>query len=237
MTRIKSERGAALLEAAITLPMLLLVAVGIFEFGRAYQTWQILTNAAREGARIAVLPAPTNGNVETRVREYMAAGQLSEYGHRRRRRESLGVHHRQRQRRLGLAGQHRLSVQFHRASTRGAARRSHHLARWRGGDARAGSHAERDSVGDFHGSHAHHSRAAPGHRRGWRSGLRHLSLHAERAGEDRLAADQARRRRRHRPRARRPDPARRPPRRRVAGERDAGRARSRRRTRSSAAAW
>jgi Flp pilus assembly protein TadG len=77
MTRIKSERGAALLEAAITLPMLLLVAVGIFEFGRAYQTWQILTNAAREGARIAVLPDPTSGIVETRVREYMAAGQLS----------------------------------------------------------------------------------------------------------------------------------------------------------------
>jgi hypothetical protein len=74
--RIKSERGAALLEAAITIPMLLLVSVGIFEFGRAYQTWQILTNAAREGARIAVLPDPTPGIVETRVREYMTAGQL-----------------------------------------------------------------------------------------------------------------------------------------------------------------
>lgn len=74
--RMKSERGAALLEAAITIPMLLLVSVGIFEFGRAYQTWQILTNAAREGARIAVLPDPTPGIVETRVREYMAAGQL-----------------------------------------------------------------------------------------------------------------------------------------------------------------
>jgi Flp pilus assembly protein TadG len=79
MTRIKSERGAALLEAAITLPMLLLVAVGIFEFGRAYQTWQILTNAAREGARMAVLNDPSNSNIENRVREYMAAGQLSEY--------------------------------------------------------------------------------------------------------------------------------------------------------------
>jgi len=75
--RIRSERGAALLEAAITIPMLLLVSVGIFEFGRAYQTWQILTNAAREGARIAVLPDPTPGVVETRVREYMTAGQLS----------------------------------------------------------------------------------------------------------------------------------------------------------------
>ena len=74
--RIKSERGAALLEAAITLPMLLLVAVGIFEFGRAYQTWQILTNAAREGARIAVLPDSTSGDITSRVQQYMRDGQL-----------------------------------------------------------------------------------------------------------------------------------------------------------------
>jgi Flp pilus assembly protein TadG len=80
MTRNKSERGAALIEAAVTIPMLLLVAVGIFEFGRAYQTWQILTNAAREGARIAVLSAPSSSLVEQRGREYMAAGQLSESG-------------------------------------------------------------------------------------------------------------------------------------------------------------
>jgi Flp pilus assembly protein TadG len=73
------ERGAALLEAAVTIPMLLLIAVGIFEFGRAYQTWQILTNAAREGARIAVLPDPTPGIVEQRVRDYMQAGQLREW--------------------------------------------------------------------------------------------------------------------------------------------------------------
>jgi Flp pilus assembly protein TadG len=76
MTRVKSERGAALLEAAITIPMLLLISVGIFEFGRAWQTWQVLTNAAREGARLAVLPDPTPGVAETRAREYMAAGQL-----------------------------------------------------------------------------------------------------------------------------------------------------------------
>jgi TadE-like protein len=74
-----SERGAALLEAAVTIPLLLLIAVGIFEFGRAYQTWQILTNAAREGARIAVLPDPTPGVVEQRVKDYMKAGQLKEW--------------------------------------------------------------------------------------------------------------------------------------------------------------
>jgi TadE-like protein len=76
-TRSKKERGAALLEAAITIPMLLLVSVGIFEFGRAYQTWQILTNAAREGARLAVLPDPTAGVAESRVLQYMQDGQLS----------------------------------------------------------------------------------------------------------------------------------------------------------------
>jgi len=57
--------------------MLLLVSVGIFEFGRAYQTWQLLPNAAREGARMAVLPDPTPGVVEARVMQYMRAGQLN----------------------------------------------------------------------------------------------------------------------------------------------------------------
>jgi Flp pilus assembly protein TadG len=75
----QSERGAALLEAAVTIPILLFIAVGIFEFGRAYQTWQVLTNAAREGARVAVLPDPTPGLAEQRVRDYMKAGQLKEW--------------------------------------------------------------------------------------------------------------------------------------------------------------
>jgi Flp pilus assembly protein TadG len=75
--RIRGERGSAILEVALTLPLMLMVSVGIFEFGRAYQTWQVLTNAAREGARIAVLPGATAAGVQTRVREYVASGQLS----------------------------------------------------------------------------------------------------------------------------------------------------------------
>src|SRR5213594_133992 len=75
-----SERGQALLETALTLPLLLLVSVSIFEFGRAYQTWQVLTNAAREGARVAVLPGQTAGNVQARVRSYMTSGQLQNAG-------------------------------------------------------------------------------------------------------------------------------------------------------------
>jgi len=74
---MKNERGQALLETAIMLPILLLVSVSIFEFGRAFQTWQVLTNAAREGARVAVLPDSTAADVEARVRSYMSSGQLS----------------------------------------------------------------------------------------------------------------------------------------------------------------
>jgi Flp pilus assembly protein TadG len=76
LRRGRDERGAALLEMAFVLPLLLLVCVGILEFGRAYQTWQVLTNAAREGARLAVLPGMDNDAVTTRVRQYMSAGQL-----------------------------------------------------------------------------------------------------------------------------------------------------------------
>jgi len=67
------------METALTLPLLLLVSVSIFEFGRAYQTWQILTNAAREGARLAILPDSTVSDVQARVSAYMQNGQLPDY--------------------------------------------------------------------------------------------------------------------------------------------------------------
>jgi Flp pilus assembly protein TadG len=72
----RNERGTALLETAITIPIILLIAVAIFEFGRAYQTWQVLTNAAREGARISVLIDKTDADVQAAVRNYMQAGGL-----------------------------------------------------------------------------------------------------------------------------------------------------------------
>lgn len=75
--RLSGANGQAMLETAIVLPLVLLVSVGIFEFGRAYQTWQVLTNAAREGARVAVLPNPAAGSVEARVHAFMQSGQLA----------------------------------------------------------------------------------------------------------------------------------------------------------------
>jgi Flp pilus assembly protein TadG len=73
----RNERGAALLEAAVTIPLILLISVAIFEFGRAYQTWQVLTNAAREGARVAVISGTTDAEVKSAVTNYMTIGRLS----------------------------------------------------------------------------------------------------------------------------------------------------------------
>jgi Flp pilus assembly protein TadG len=79
LRRISSASGQALVETAVTLPIILLVAVSIFEFGRAFQTWEVLTNAAREGARVAILPNATSNDVQSRVVSYMQGGQLGNY--------------------------------------------------------------------------------------------------------------------------------------------------------------
>jgi Flp pilus assembly protein TadG len=80
MKRMKSEKGAALIEAAVTVPIILLISVGIFEFGRAYQTQQVLVNAAREGARLAVIDGSTDAEVRARVNAYLTGGGLTALG-------------------------------------------------------------------------------------------------------------------------------------------------------------
>lgn len=56
---LNNKKGAALVEMALILPLLMLIIFGIFEFGRAMYITNTLNNAAREGARrAAVSPAP-----------------------------------------------------------------------------------------------------------------------------------------------------------------------------------
>jgi Flp pilus assembly protein TadG len=75
--RWRSESGSQLVEFALVLPMLLLVVLGIAEFGILFQRYEVLTNAAREGARIAVLPGYNDNAVITaRVRSYVTAGRV-----------------------------------------------------------------------------------------------------------------------------------------------------------------
>lgn len=53
--RLGSERGAAAVEFALVVPVLLLLLFGIIEFGRVYNTQIELTGAAREGARVMAI--------------------------------------------------------------------------------------------------------------------------------------------------------------------------------------
>lgn len=63
-----TERGAVAVEFALLAPVLVMLVLGIMEFGRAYNVQISLTNAAREGVRVmaidknqtAALTASTN---------------------------------------------------------------------------------------------------------------------------------------------------------------------------------
>ena len=72
LTRGRSEDGAQLVEFALVLPLLLLVVLGIAEFGFMFQRYEVVTNAAREGARLAVLPGYTDADVQARVAAYLS---------------------------------------------------------------------------------------------------------------------------------------------------------------------
>ena len=73
----RSERGNAVVEFALVLPILLLVLFGISEFGRMIMTTNMLHTAAREGARLAaVSPVSDSLNVRSRVTEVLAAGKI-----------------------------------------------------------------------------------------------------------------------------------------------------------------
>lgn len=70
--------GQALAEMAFVLPILLLLVFGIIEMSLAWRTSQIVTNATREGARLAVLPDTVDPEVvKQRVRDGLAASGLS----------------------------------------------------------------------------------------------------------------------------------------------------------------
>lgn len=52
----REERGAEIVEMAFVLPLLLTLMIGIFWVARAFNVYETITRAAREGARVAVAP-------------------------------------------------------------------------------------------------------------------------------------------------------------------------------------
>ena len=78
-----SERGATIVESAIILLAFFMFVFGIFEAGRFLNTRQVLTNAAREGARLAVAPLsgtnslPSTAEIQTRVDDFLASANIT----------------------------------------------------------------------------------------------------------------------------------------------------------------
>jgi Flp pilus assembly protein TadG len=69
-----SERGAVAVEFALVAPILIMLLLGIMEFGRAYSVQATLTNAAREGVRAMAI---SNTQASARTAAKNAAGQLN----------------------------------------------------------------------------------------------------------------------------------------------------------------
>jgi hypothetical protein len=74
MMYLKREEGAAAVEFALLLPLLLLILFGIIEFGLVLYNQEVITNASREGARLGIVarsPRYTKAEIEDAVKNYL----------------------------------------------------------------------------------------------------------------------------------------------------------------------
>ena len=70
---IKNQKGAAIVEFAIILPLMVLLIMGICEFGLLWYNSQIIINASREGARAGIVLGEDfsdNANIRLIVKNY-----------------------------------------------------------------------------------------------------------------------------------------------------------------------
>jgi len=70
------RRGASAVEFAIVAPVFFLLIFGMFEFGRMIMVQQLLTNAARSGARVAVIDGATASGATSTVSNYLEGGSV-----------------------------------------------------------------------------------------------------------------------------------------------------------------
>jgi Flp pilus assembly protein TadG len=68
--RGRGDRGAAAVEMALVLPILLLLVVGMLDFGITYNHWISLTNVAHEGARLAAVGPASPADVKALAATY-----------------------------------------------------------------------------------------------------------------------------------------------------------------------
>ena len=75
--RPERRRGQALVEFALVLPIFLLILVALFDLGRAVFAYNTLTNAAREGVRLAIVNQDT-ASIIARAKSQTAIIELSD---------------------------------------------------------------------------------------------------------------------------------------------------------------
>jgi Flp pilus assembly protein TadG len=69
----RCDSGAELIEFMIVFPILMLILGGIMDFGMLLRNYEVVTNAAREGARVAILDGYETADIEARIEEYLDA--------------------------------------------------------------------------------------------------------------------------------------------------------------------
>ena len=77
----RSQRGLAVVELALLLPLLMLVLFGVIEYGWMFLKNQQIADAARTGARVAVTEGATNALVTARVEQALATSNLGSSGY------------------------------------------------------------------------------------------------------------------------------------------------------------
>ena len=73
----RARRGAALVEMAIALPVLLILTLGLIEFGWVFLKVSQINMAARHGVRTAVRPDATDAAVTAAVSNMMTSAGIS----------------------------------------------------------------------------------------------------------------------------------------------------------------
>ncbi len=72
ITKYKRRRGTAAVEAALMMPLIMLLTFALIKYGWLYVKVQQINNAARHGARVAVRADSDNGDVDAGIAALMA---------------------------------------------------------------------------------------------------------------------------------------------------------------------
>jgi len=74
--KIKKQNGATAVEFALILPWLIAIMFGIIQFGIAFNNWIVISNAAREGARLASVEGGLSAASKNIVMSYASPGDI-----------------------------------------------------------------------------------------------------------------------------------------------------------------